>query len=226
MSSTESPAIEFRSVSKVFSGTVVLHDISLQVRAGERVVLFGPSGCGKTTLLRLIAGFLTPDTGEVAIGGRVVASGGRILCEPEQRNVGMVFQDLALWPHLTVEGNLTFGLKARKVARVERARRVKQVLELIGLPTALHKRPHELSGGEQQRIALARALVLQPQVLLMDEPLASLEEGRRATLSAEIVRLQHELSFTLVYVTHSRDEAQIIATRSVTLNSGTITAET
>ncbi|MFV1959726.1 MAG: ABC transporter ATP-binding protein, partial [Planctomycetota bacterium] len=185
-------------------------------------VILGPSGCGKTTILRLIAGFIAPDTGSVSIDGKLVSRGGRILESPERRNVGMVFQDLALWPHFSVKGNLEFGLKAKGFRKVERERRVGEALDLVRLADYGRRKPAELSGGQQQRVALARALVLEPKVLLMDEPLASLDEELNVRLRTEIVGLQGRLGFTLVYVTHDRGEALDVATRVVSMRRGRI----
>lgn len=207
--------IEFKSVTKTYQGKVVVDDFSLVVVAGQRVVILGPSGCGKTTVLRLLAGFIAPDAGSVAIAGQLVAAGGKIIQPPERRNLGMVFQDLALWPHLTVEGNLEFGLKAQRVPRPERQRRIAEMLTLVQMLEYRHARPAELSGGQQQRVALARALVLQPKTLLMDEPLSSLDEELRRYLCEELLLLHQQLGFTLFYVTHDEVEARDIGTQIV-----------
>jgi ABC-type Fe3+/spermidine/putrescine transport system ATPase subunit len=191
----------------------VLDGFSVALRAGERMAILGPSGCGKTTVLRLVAGLLAPDSGSVALDDKIVSSAGCVLVPPEQRNVGMVFQDLALWPHLTVDGNLRFGLKARKVPRAEAGRRIRKTLELVGLWDRAGSHPGELSGGEQQRVALARALVLEPGVLLMDEPLSSLDFDLALRLRREILQLHEKLRFTLLYVTHNREEAAEIGER-------------
>ncbi len=209
--------VVFENVSKRYNGQAVLEGFSLEIRAGERVVVFGPSGCGKTTVLRLLAGFIPPDAGRIAIGGETVSEAGRILKAPERRNLGMVFQDLALWPHLDVGENLAFGLKARGVPKKERERRVAAMLETVRLQSALHAKPAELSGGQQQRVALARALVQQPKILLMDEPLSSLDQTLNRQLRKEILRLHEKLGFALLYVTHSRDEADEIGTRTVAM---------
>jgi iron(III) transport system ATP-binding protein len=208
-------AVEWRSVSKRYGARVALDSFSLAVAAGERVALIGPSGCGKTTALRLLAGFEAPDAGAVRIDERTVSEDGRILVAPEDRGLGMVFQDLALWPHLSVRGNLEFGLKARRVSAAERERRIHDVLALVRLPRELDLRPEQLSGGQQQRVALARALVGEPSVLLMDEPLASLDPELRAALRAEILGLHARLGFTLILVTHDREEAAELAARVV-----------
>lgn len=208
-------AVEWCAVAKRYGARVALDSFSLAVAAGERVALIGPSGCGKTTALRLLAGFETPDAGAVQIDGRTVSENGRVLVAPEDRGLGMVFQDLALWPHLSVRGNLEFGLKARRVPAAERERRIREVLALVRLDRELDLRPEQLSGGQQQRVALARALVGEPRVVLMDEPLSSLDPELRAALRAEILGLQARLDFTLVLVTHDREEAAELASRVV-----------
>jgi len=214
--------IEFRAVSKVYPGRLVIDALSLKIEAGERVVLFGPSGCGKSTVLHLIAGLVAPESGDILINDELVAAGGRNLCELEQRGIGMVFQDLALWPHMTVSENIEFGLRARKVPDKERKKRVRDVVDLVGLGDYLNVKPGELSGGQQQRVALARALALAPRIVLMDEPLSSLDEALNIQIRKEIRRLQGELGFTLVYVTHNRDEAKDLGTRTMHLRNGRI----
>ena len=214
--------VEMDSVSKFYDGERVLDRVSLDVEEGERIVILGPSGCGKTTILRLIAGFIAPDAGSVFIEGEAVSRNGRIITPPERRNIGMVFQDLALWPHLTVRGNVEFGLKARGVPKGERKRRVRKMLELVGMADFADRRPAALSGGQQQRVALARALVLEPRVLLMDEPLSSLDLELNVRLRKEILGLQERLGFTMAYVTHDRDEALDMATRLVSMERGRI----
>jgi iron(III) transport system ATP-binding protein len=214
--------IELRTVSKTYNGRSVVDSLSLKVEAGERVVLFGPSGCGKSTVLNLIAGLVVPDLGEILIDGALVAAPGRTLCEPEQRGIGMVFQDLALWPHMTVEENIEFGLRARRMSAELRKRRVREMIELVELGAHLSSRPAELSGGEQQRVALSRALALAPQIVLMDEPLSALDEELSLQLREQILRLHSRLGFTLVYVTHSRGEAAALATRIIHLRHGRI----
>ncbi len=215
----------FDAVSKRFGGRAAVSDFSLTIGPGERVVLFGPSGCGKTTVLRLLAGLSSPDSGRILMNKTVVSAPGQILQPPEQRNIGFVFQDLALWPHLTVRGNLEFGLKARRVQREERARRIDEMLDLVNLRSRTESRPGELSGGEQQRVALARALVLHPEALLMDEPLSSLDQELRLQLRADILRLHENLGFTLLYVTHDCEEAREIARRVVRMSAGRALSE-
>jgi ABC-type sugar transport system ATPase subunit len=209
--------IEFHSVTKIYRARRVIDSLSFMVQAGERIVLFGPSGCGKSTTLLLIAGLVAPDAGEIWLDGTMVSTAARIHVAPQSRGVGMVFQDLALWPHLSVAENIGFGLRAQRVAAAERRRRINDIGNLVGLGDYLHARPGELSGGEQQRVALARALALQPRFLLMDEPLSNLDAALSHRLRREIVRLQAERGFTLVYVTHARDEAREIGTRVIEL---------
>lgn len=214
--------IEFEKVSKSYNTRSVIEDFSLDIARKERLVILGPSGCGKTTVLRLLAGFLAPDVGRIIIDGELVAANGKNLREPEERNLGMVFQDLALWPHLSVKGNLEFGLRARGIAERERRQRIDEVLRLVRLENSVNAKVTELSGGEQQRIALARALVLHPKILLMDEPLSSLDFELNLQLRKEIVRLQSELGFTLTYVTHNLEEAFDLSTRIVVMKHGKI----
>jgi len=215
-------AIEFCAVAKVYRAKRVIDALSFMIEAGERVVLFGPSGCGKSTTLLLIAGLIAPDAGEIRLAGKVVSTAGRIHAAPQSRGVGMVFQDLALWSHMSVAENIGFGLRARGVAAAECRKRIDDIANLVGLGDHLHVRPGELSGGEQQRVALARALVLKPQLLLMDEPLSNLDAALGRRLRAEILRLHAELGFTLVYVTHGREEAQEIGTRTIDLGESRV----
>jgi iron(III) transport system ATP-binding protein len=205
--------IEVDRVSKSFDERVVINQLSLHIERSERLVLFGPSGCGKTTVLRLLAGLEVPDKGEIRIEGQIVASSGKNLVPPEKRNVGMVFQDLALWPHMTVQQNLMFGLNARGVKKREAHVRVHEMLHRVGLEHRMDAKPHQLSGGEQQRVALARALVSRPSILLMDEPLSSLDDERKGAIASDLLGLQSQFGFTLVYVTHNQTETDLLASR-------------
>ena len=214
--------VEILSVYKKYNKETVLHNVSLLLEKGERVVILGPSGCGKTTILRLVAGFIYPDKGKVIIEGDIVSEEGKILKPPEVRNVGMVFQDLALWPHMTVKGNIEFGLKIRGISKEKREEKIKRILEMVGMGGFEKKKPSELSGGQKQRVALARALVLEPKVLLMDEPLSSLDFELNKYLRKEILDIQNRLGFTMLYVTHDRDEAFDIATRIIYMKKGRI----
>lgn len=212
--------IEFQSVWKSFAATPVLRDLSFQAAGGERLVVLGASGSGKTTLLRLLAGFIDPDRGSILVGGEVVAAQGRSFRGPRERDLGMVFQDLALWPHLSVKGNLEFGLKARGVPRRERKERIGAMLQLLQMDGWAESRPEELSGGQRQRVALGRALVLQPGTLLMDEPLSSLDLELKARILNELLRIHERLGFTLLYITHDYDEALHVAQRLILLKDG------
>jgi iron(III) transport system ATP-binding protein len=191
--------------------------ITLSVSRGEILALLGPSGSGKTTLLRLIAGFEAPDAGSVAIAGRVVAGAG-VVVPPEARGVGIVFQDYALFPHLTVEGNVAFGLHAVDAAR--RRERVRELLALVGLPLFAYRYPHELSGGQQQLVALARALAPAPAVLLLDEPFSNLDADLRGEMRAQVQTILKATGTTVVFVTHGQDEAFAIADRVGVLHRG------
>lgn len=214
--------VSIDSVSKSYDKGTALDNISLEIHEGERIVLLGPSGCGKTTILRLIAGFVAPDTGSISIAGDLVCRDGLIIKTPEQRPLGMVFQDLALWPHLSVNGNIEFGLKAQGLPKNERKQRIREVLNLVGMAGYADRKPVELSGGQQQRVALARALILEPRIILMDEPLSSLDLDLNVRLRNEILQLQKKLGFTLIYVTHNREEAFEIASRMIVMNKGRI----
>jgi len=205
--------IEVDRLSKSFGERVAINELSLHIERSERLVLFGPSGCGKTTVLRLLAGLEVPEQGSIRIDGRLVASAGKNLVPPEKRDLGMVFQDLALWPHMTVQQNLMFGLTALGVPKREAHVRVRDMLQRVGLEHRIDAKPHQLSGGEQQRVALARALVSQPSVLLMDEPLSSLDDERKRAIAADLLGLHRQFGFTLVYVTHDRTETDLLASR-------------
>jgi iron(III) transport system ATP-binding protein len=218
--------IEFENVTKCFGARTPLKRLSLHIQQAERLVLWGPSGCGKTTVLRLIAGLETPDEGKIHIDHRVVASAGRNLVQPEERNIGMVFQDLALWPHMSVRDNLMFGLKSRRTPVLEADARIMDFLKRVGMESRIDAKPHQLSGGEQQRVALARALALQPPILLMDEPLSSLDEEIKERILNDVLILQQDLKFTLVYVTHDRVEAKTIASRTCRMVDGLLVPTT
>jgi iron(III) transport system ATP-binding protein len=218
----ESVAIRIDKVSKSFEHQVkgqvyAARDVSLEVQPGEFVTLLGPSGCGKTTTLRMIAGFGLPDTGRIAIGGEDVTS-----LSANQRNIGFVFQNYALFPHLSIFENVAYGLRVRGQADAEITRAVGEVLELVGLAGYERQFSSQLSGGEQQRVALARAIVIRPRVLLFDEPLSNLDARLRVQMRQEIRDLQKRLSITTVYVTHDQEEAMAVSDRIAVMNQGTI----
>ncbi len=211
--------IELAQVTKAHGTRLILDGLDLKISARERVVLSGPSGCGKTTILRLIAGFIAPDQGSVSVNSQLASRDGRILVPPEMRALGYVFQDLALWPHMTVFENVEFPLKAQGVSREERTRRVGVMMSMVQLDSFGSAYPSNLSGGEQQRVAIARALIAQPAVLLMDEPLSNLDEDLRRSLCDRILDLHKKLAFALVFVTHSREEIRQLDGRTILLGN-------
>jgi ABC-type Fe3+/spermidine/putrescine transport system ATPase subunit len=217
-------ALTLTDVTKRFGAHLALDNVSFGIAAGKVAVIVGPSGCGKTTLLRVIAGLELPDTGDVVLSGNTVSTAGRLVVPPHQRRLGFVFQDLALWPHLTVGENLDFVLGSAHVSATERARRTRDALALVRIEQYSARYPHQLSGGEQQRVALARAIVGEPRVLLLDEPLSSLDPGLRVELRAELARLQHTLNLTMVYVTHDREDASALADHVIEMRQGRIVA--
>lgn len=209
--------VSIRQVRKLFGADAVLRDISLDVAPGELFFLLGPSGCGKTTLLRLLAGFLEPDAGEIVIGDRSMRG-----VPPNRRNIGMVFQNYALWPHLTVTQNVAYGLEVRKVPVTERNRRVDEALAIVRMTDHAARKPNQLSGGQQQRVALARALVVRPDLLLLDEPLSNLDARLRLELRDEIRRIHAQTRITTLYVTHDQQESLSMADRMAVMRAGRI----
>ena len=209
--------IELCNLHKAFGSVVAVRNLNITIEDGEFVVFVGPSGCGKTTTLRMIAGFEDPTAGEIRIGGRVVND-----LEPRDRGLGMVFQSHALFPHKTVAQNIEFGLRMKKVPGDERARRVQKVAEMVRITHLLDKMPAQCSGGESQRVALARTLVTNPSTFLLDEPLSSLDAKLRRELRAECDRLHEELKRTFVFVTHDQEEAMTLADRIVVMRGGVI----
>ena len=213
----DGPAISLRGITKTFGDVVAVDDISLEIPEGEFLTLLGPSGCGKTTTMRMIAGFEDPTAGAIYLRGEDVVG-----VPPNKREVNMCFQHYALFPHMDVDENIAYGLKLKKVPRDERARRVQEMLELVGLAGYGARRPGQLSGGQQQRIALARALVNRPAALLLDEPLGALDVKLRLQMRLELKRIQHELGTTFVFVTHDQEEALSMSDRIAVMNHGVI----
>ena len=211
------PMVELQQVSKRYGDVVALASVDLVVRKGEFVTLLGPSGSGKTTLLNLIAGMAQPTSGRIVIGGRDATA-----LPPSERGLGMVFQNYALMPHMTVYENVAFPLRVRKLANPEIARKVDEVLKLIRLPDIAQRKPRELSGGQQQRVALARCIVYNPSLILLDEPLGALDRKLREQMQLEIKRIHAELGITMLNVTHDQDEALTLSDRIVLMNAGRV----
>src|SRR6476659_5407090 len=207
--------IKFQNVSKTFGGTRVVDDLSLEIDDGEVVILLGPSGCGKTTTLRMLAGLETVSSGDIYVDGE------RVNDVPTQhRDLAMVFQSYALYPHMTIAENIGYPLRVRKLEKAERAARVLRVAEMLEIESLLGRKPRQLSGGERQRVALARAIVREPRAYLMDEPLSNLDARLRVQMRGELKRLQHQLGTTTIYVTHDQAEAMTLASRVAVMKKG------
>jgi len=213
--------ISIRGLNKSFGNNHVLHDLNLQIGDKEFVTLLGPSGCGKTTTLRILAGFLTPDSGEVVVDGQILSSS-RMTVPPEQRKMGMVFQNYAVWPHMSVYDNIAFGLKLSKISKTEMRDRITRVVAAVGLEGLERRQPGELSGGQQQRVALARSLVVEPSILLLDEPLSNLDAKLRERMRTELKELQRRTGITFVYVTHDQAEAMALSDRVAVFDRGVL----
>lgn len=213
--------VRIEHIFKRFGGVTAVNDFDLVVEDGEFVSILGPSGCGKTTTLRMVAGFERATEGEIYIGDECVSSSLKNkFVPPEKRDIGMVFQSYAVWPHMTVLDNVGYPLKIQKVAKEDRIKRVKEMLALVHLEEYAERYPHQLSGGQQQRVALARALVARPGLLLLDEPLSNLDAKLRESMRFEILALQKELGITVVYVTHDQGEAMAMSDRIVVMSKG------
>ncbi len=210
-------AVECIGIGLAYGSNQVLQDITIAIEPGEFFALLGPSGSGKSTLLRLIAGFNQANRGRLLVDGRDISG-----VPPHARNIGMVFQSYALWPHMSVYDNVAFGLVERRVARGEIKRRVGEALSLVGLTDYAQRRPNQLSGGQQQRVALARTIVIEPQVLLLDEPLSNLDKKLREQMRLELKRLQRTLGITTIFVTHDQEEAMTTADRMAVLDAGVL----
>lgn len=220
------PGIEIRDLHVAHSRTPVLRGLSLSVARGEVVALAGPSGSGKSTLIRAVLGLLAPTRGTISIAGRLASDGDRLLIPPEDRGLAVVFQDRALWPHLTVHGNLAFGLRARGCPREQREQRIAAALDRVDLSGYAHRFPGQLSGGEQQRVAIARALVLEPFAILLDEPLCNLDVALERALLELIKELLEQRQLTALVATHSGREARALARRIVVIEAGRVVQDT
>jgi len=213
--------IFIEKLRKTYGAAVAVNDIDLVVADGEVLALLGPSGCGKTTTLQLLAGFLKPDGGLIRVGDRVLSSASEVV-PPERRNMSLIFQSYAVWPHKTVAENVAFGLQVRRVPKPRLAERVREVLKIVRMDELADRYPAELSGGQQQRVALARALVVEPEILLLDEPLSNLDANLREEMRFEIRRLHDQTGITMIYVTHDQGEAMVTADRIAVLNHGRV----
>ncbi|MFJ8785258.1 MULTISPECIES: ABC transporter ATP-binding protein [unclassified Streptomyces] len=216
------PSLHLTNLTKRFSRHTALHELSLTVQDGEIFTLLGPSGCGKSTTLWSIAGLHQPDSGSIAFGDRVVFEHGRVNVEPEHRNCGVVFQSYAIWPHMSVAANVAYPLKLRKMAKAQRERRVREVLDLVELADHARAYPHQLSGGQQQRVALARALAHPPDMLLLDEPFSNLDAKLRDRSRQWLKALQAQVGVTTVFVTHDQDEALSVSDRIAVMSQGRV----
>jgi spermidine/putrescine transport system ATP-binding protein len=214
------PEVELRSIIKSFDNKAVVKNVSLHIDEGEFLTLLGPSGCGKTTILRMIGGFSSPDSGEILLHGKSVLG-----IPANKREVSTVFQGYALFPHLTVRGNVGFGLRMKKVPREEIEKRVSEMLELTDLTLYQNRKPSQLSGGQQQRVAIARSLVTKPRIMLFDEPLGALDQKLRRQMQTELKKMQKALGITCLYVTHDQEEALTMSDRIVVMNEGMVEQE-
>jgi len=216
------PGVTIKDLSKRYGDVGAVNGLSLTVEPGELVALLGPSGCGKTTTLRLVAGFLTPEAGEIWVGDRCLSSAASVV-PPERRRMAMIFQSYALWPHMTVAHNVAYGLRFKRgLARADREHRVREMLRIVQLAGYEARYPGELSGGQQQRVAVARALVVEPEILLLDEPLSNLDANLREEMRFEIRRLHEAFAITTLYVTHDQAEAMVISDRIAVLEHGRV----
>jgi iron(III) transport system ATP-binding protein len=215
------PGVVISGLTKRFGDVAAVAGLDLTVRPGELVALLGPSGCGKTTTLRLVAGFMAPDAGEIRVGDRVLSSPGSVI-PPERRRMAMIFQSYALWPHMTVAQNVAYGLRFGGTPRAQRDGKVDEILRAVQLSGYGARYPGELSGGQQQRVAVARALVVEPEILLLDEPLSNLDASLREEMRFEIRRLHERFGITTLYVTHDQAEAMVISDRAAVLRNGRV----
>jgi iron(III) transport system ATP-binding protein len=215
----DSKGLEVIQLTKKFADQTVLDDVSFSVKPEQHTVILGPSGCGKSTLLRIITGLLAPDSGEIVITGKVVSSANKILIQPHLRNIGMVFQDLALWPNLTVLKNITLALSSKNISSLVIKKKAWDALEMCGITSLASRKPAEISGGQQQRVALARAIVLKPEYLLLDEPFSGLDLVTKHELMEELAILSGKQNITIVLVTHDPFEATFFAEQALIINN-------
>jgi len=216
------PIVSLQNISKSFGKTPIINNISLNFSKGKFICLLGSSGSGKTTILRLMAGLEKLDDGKIYLNGKLVNEKGRILIASSQREIGFIFQDLALWPHLTVYENIAFGLKIKKAEKAKISAKISEILDFFCIEGHQNKYPNQLSGGQQQLVAIARSLVLNPQILLMDEPLANLDVKLKSKIRNQIKNLTKDFSITIIYVTHDHHEAFKLADEIVIINDGKI----
>jgi ABC-type Fe3+/spermidine/putrescine transport system ATPase subunit len=213
--------LQIKQLNKSYGARRVVSGVDLTMEEGEVLSLLGPSGCGKTTILRMIAGLIMPDSGWIKVGERVFYDGKREVAV-EERRLGMVFQDYALWPHMTVAKNIAFGMRLQRMPKAKIAKRVEELLELVNLPGVGQRYPYQLSGGQQQRVAVARALATEPRLVLLDEPLSSLDAGLRESMRTDLVQLFRRLKITAINVTHDQDEAMSMSDRIMVLRDGQV----
>ncbi len=214
--------LELKNITKMYKDKSVLDNFSETMERGERIAIIGHSGCGKTTLLRIISGLIPPYEGELKINGKIVSGNGKVIVPPYKRNISMVFQDLALWPHLSVEENINFGLSIKIKNKNEIKRKTEEIAKQVGIENKLKEKPSTLSGGEKQRVALARALISNPDILLMDEPLSSLDTMLKLKILETILSLQRERRFLLIFVSHQFHEALTIGERFIIMEKGRV----
>jgi len=215
--------VSIRNLNKNYKDNIVVNNFSINIKDGEFITFLGPSGCGKTTNLRMIAGFIKPTSGEIRIGNEIISNPEKnIYVPPEERQLGMVFQSYAIWPHMNVFGNISYPLKIRKVHKNVIKKKVEEILDLVKMRELIDRFPHELSGGQQQRVALARALIIKPEVLLLDEPLSNLDAKLREDMRIELKELQRETGVTIIFVTHDQMEAMVLSDRIVVMEKGVV----
>ncbi|MGA1824148.1 MAG: ABC transporter ATP-binding protein [bacterium] len=213
--------LEVTNIQKKYGSVVAVNGVDVFLNKGEIIVILGASGCGKTTLLRLIAGFEEPDAGSIYIDG-LLASSIDTMIPPHKRKLGMIFQDLALWPHMTVKEHINFGLRGEGLSKRQREEKIRETMKFVSLPDHLHRYPHQLSGGQRQRLAIARTISLEPSIILMDEPLSNLDPDLKNKIRDVILKMKEALQISILYVTHDHDDALLLADRVAIMNHGRI----